>query len=111
MIATDVTTIKHDKSYLSYPDAVAIARSVYMNRQANLILLDLAQAPMTTTAALAMLVQLRRWLLSQGGDLRLAGLCGRAEAMWELCRLERVLPRHTEAQGTSQRTRVQVSNT
>jgi len=58
-----------------------------------MILVDLKSASDATTAGLARLVLLRGRLLKAGRDLLIRGLTGRAEAMYQITRLQRVLPR------------------
>ena len=59
---------------------------------ARTIVVDLSHARDATTSAFARLVLLRRYLLRTGRDLRLMGLCDRAARLYEVSRLDRVLP-------------------
>ena len=56
------------------------------------IVVDLSHARDATTSAFARLVLLRRYLLRTGRDLRLTGLSHRAARLYEVSRLDRVLP-------------------
>jgi len=56
------------------------------------VVIDLSQVGDATTAAFAQLVLLRRQLLARGRDLRLAGLTGVAAGLFEVHRLDGVLP-------------------
>ncbi|HSU68211.1 MAG TPA: STAS domain-containing protein [Tepidisphaeraceae bacterium] len=60
---------------------------------AQVIVFDLSHSRDASTAAFARLVLLRRELLRRGRDLWLAGLSGRAESLFEVHRLEGILPR------------------
>jgi len=60
------------------------------------IVLDLSRVQEATTAAFARLVILRRDLLKCGRDLRLAGLRGLPSQLFEVHRLQSVLPRISE---------------
>jgi anti-anti-sigma regulatory factor len=62
---------------------------------ARTIVIDLSRARDATTSAFARLVLLRRRLLSNGQDLRLTGLSDRAARLYEVSRLEQILPRAT----------------
>lgn len=59
---------------------------------ARTIVVDLSHARDATTSAFARLVLLRRYLLSTGRDLRLTGLGYRAAKLYEVSRLDQVLP-------------------
>lgn len=60
---------------------------------AQTIVLDLSGCGKAATSAFARLVLLRRDLLQSGRDLRLAGLGGQPARLFEVHRLENVLPR------------------
>ena len=68
--------------------AVLVARSA-----AQTVVLDVSRCSDASTSAFARLILLRRQLLQVGRDVWLAGLCGRAESLFEVHRLESVLPR------------------
>jgi anti-anti-sigma regulatory factor len=59
---------------------------------ASQVVLDLSRVRDATTSAFARLVLLRRRLLQVGRDLRLRGLCDRAARLYEVSRLDAVLP-------------------
>lgn len=60
---------------------------------AQTIVLDLGGCCEAATSAFARLVLLRRDLLEAGRDIRLAGLQGQPARLFEVHRLEKVLPR------------------
>jgi anti-anti-sigma regulatory factor len=60
---------------------------------ARTIVIDLSRARDATTSAFARLVLLRRYLLRTGRDLLLIGLTDRAARLYEVSRLDGVLPR------------------
>jgi anti-anti-sigma regulatory factor len=63
-----------------------------MNRPAKRVVIDLARVEDATTSAFAQLVILRRSLLALGRDLYLTGLRDRAAGLFQVNRLESVLP-------------------
>jgi ABC-type transporter Mla MlaB component len=60
---------------------------------AQTVVLDVSRCVDASTSAFARLILLRRELLQVGRDIWLAGLCGRAMSLFEVHRLEPVLPR------------------
>jgi anti-anti-sigma regulatory factor len=60
---------------------------------AHTVVLDMARTSGASTAAFARLVLLRRALKQKGRDLQLAGMGGRAAQLFEVHRLQGVLPR------------------
>jgi anti-anti-sigma regulatory factor len=62
-------------------------------RTAKRIIIDLSRACEASTSAFARLVLLRRALLKVGRDLRLINLRDRAAALYEVIRLDTILPR------------------
>ena len=93
MVAAEHFTISHGGARLSYADALRIARGVPRERPARVILIDLKQTTEATTAGLARLILLRRELIKAGRDLRIMGLRSRAEALYDICRMGKLLPR------------------
>ena len=93
MVAAERVTINHSGRRLSYRAARRIAGKVTAGAPAKLVLIDLSRATGATTAGLARLVLLRRNLLADGRDLRIRGLTRRANALYEICRMDRLLPR------------------
>jgi hypothetical protein len=93
MVAGNNQTIRHDGSRFSYSDACQVARYATASGGQGLVVVGLEQTCDTETAALARLVVLRRDLLRAGRDLRIAGLCGRANSLYEISRMAEVLPR------------------
>jgi len=63
---------------------------------AQTIIIDMSRSQDASTAAFARLVLLRRELLQSGRDVRLAGLHSRAARLFEVHRLDSILPRLTE---------------
>ncbi len=61
--------------------------------EAQTVVIDLANATDATTSAFARLVLLRRALRRVGRDLILSGLHDRTEFLYEINRLDAVLPR------------------
>ena len=93
MVATNDITVVHDSNRLTYADACEIARRVRASGGLGTVRLDLTRTCQTETAALARLVVLRRDLRRGGGDLSIVGLCGRANALYEVNRMGTWLPR------------------
>lgn len=75
-----------------HEDASAISKYVLQKHTSRMVVIDLSCANDATTAAFATLVVLRRALLRQGGDLRVCGLRERAENVFNVNRLQSVLP-------------------
>lgn len=96
MVPNTAMTIHYDGRRLLHADVVRITRQVFAGKPRTIVLLDLDGTPELTTAALAKLILLRCALLKAGRDLRLTGLHGRAEMLYELYRLTRLLPRDFE---------------
>ena len=76
----------------SHEHADAISKWVLGRHTAHTVVVDLSHATDATTAAFATLVVLRKRLLRDGRDLRVAGLRERAEHVFRLNRLQEVLP-------------------
>jgi hypothetical protein len=113
MITQDLTRPIRALGFLTYEDVVEIGRSILGRIQAEpgstghdmardeatlhahtrqKIALDLSACSDTTTPALAQLVVVRRQLLHSGCDIVLTGLHGRARGVYEVNRLQTVLP-------------------
>jgi len=92
-VSVRCATVRFTASRLTYQDVCALARRILDRPRCELFVLDLEQTTDTSTAALARLVGLRRDLLAGGRDLRILGLHGRANDLYELSRLGRILPR------------------
>ncbi len=84
--------IVHEAERFSHRDACRIFDLVMNSRRAQTIVIDLNRVREATTSAFARLVLLRRYLLKRGRDLRLVGLRDRAAHLYEINRLESVLP-------------------
>ena len=93
MVAEDQVTIRFEGSRLSYLDACQVAEQAGSSDGIRMVVLDLERTSETNTAALAKLVVLRIELLGSGRDLRIRGLSGRANGLYELNRMTSLLPR------------------
>jgi ABC-type transporter Mla MlaB component len=81
----------------SHDEACRVCRDAMNDPDTQTVVIDLRHAMEVTTAAFARLVLLRRRLRAKGRDLRLANLRGRAANLYEVNRLNTVLPRLAEA--------------
>jgi anti-anti-sigma regulatory factor len=79
---------------LSHAEACRLAERAAKGA-ARSVVLDMSACCSASTAAFARLVILRRELLQAGRDIRLAGLQGRPARLFEVHRLESVLPQLT----------------
>jgi anti-anti-sigma regulatory factor len=91
-------SIAPDGRCFAHPDACQVSSTVLRAAGAagtdvSTVVIDLSRAADATTSAFARLVLLRRELLRRGRDLRLVGLRDRAARLYEVSRLEAVLPR------------------
>jgi len=93
MVAGNSSTISHHARQLSYEDACEIARTVLRDFRCRTTCLGLEEVAETSTAALAKLVALRRDLIKLGRDLRIVGLRGQANTLYEVARMGGLLPR------------------
>jgi anti-anti-sigma regulatory factor len=75
-----------------HEDAKAISKWVLSRHTAKTVVIDLSRANDATTAAFATLVVLRKKLLQNGRDLRVSGLRDRAENVFNVNRLQTILP-------------------
>lgn len=87
------TTIVHEAEDFSHEHAERLSQTATSRRNARWVVIDLAKAEQATTSAFARLVLLRRSLLADGRDLRLANLRSRAAGLYEVNRLDTILPR------------------
>ena len=92
MVAGGARAILFRSRYLSYGDACVMARRIFARSSWEIVYIHLAETTGTSTAALARLVLLRRELLESGRDLRIIGLSGKAKALYEISRLNNILP-------------------
>jgi anti-anti-sigma regulatory factor len=76
---------------LSHAEACRLVDEA-MDRGARRVVIDLARVEDATTSGFAQLVLLRRALLALGRDLCLTGLRDRAAGLFEVNRLEAILP-------------------
>lgn len=87
-------TIVHKTNRFSHRDACEISRVALVAGPAKRIVIDLRSAAESETSAFAQLVRLRRSLLQSGRDLSLRGLRDRAAGLYEVNRLDGILPRN-----------------
>lgn len=79
-------------SCLAHPEAHRLSYEALRMAGPGVVVLDFSHVREVTTSAFARLVILRRELLRRGRDLRLTGLRDRAARLYEINRLESVLP-------------------
>jgi len=91
MVASEIV-MTYEADHFTYDDACDLSRKVLSVSRNGQIALEMGHVRDATVAALARLVVLRRDLRRAGRDLRLSGLEGRAEAFYQIYRLERFLP-------------------
>lgn len=77
---------------LAHGDAWRVFERALEERRDGTIILDMSGVHDATTSAFARFVLLRRELLRRGRDLRLRNLHGRAAMLYEISRLDSVLP-------------------
>ena len=90
-MARHATLICKDKT-LSFKAVLNLAEELgsrYFSKTAYLILANVTAA---TTAGLAGLAGIRARLLSEGRDIRIIGLRGRARALYDIYRMSNLLP-------------------
>ena len=87
------TTIVPEAGAFSHADADRLSRMATRTCTARRIVIDMARAHEATTSAFARLVLLRRSLLKAGRDLKLINLRDQPAGLYEVHRLEGVLPR------------------
>lgn len=77
---------------MDFPEAKETADCVGSIRDQALITIDLSAVALVTTAAFAMLIDLRGRLRRMGRDLRLKGIHDKALALHRMLQLHNVLP-------------------
>jgi anti-anti-sigma regulatory factor len=77
---------------LTHPEAFQLSGQLLEDQPPKLVVLDLSSVADITTSAFARLILLRRELRRRGSDLRLCGLNGRPARLYEISRLQAVLP-------------------
>jgi len=87
-------TITCSSESLSYGKACEIADRVAAIGGNETVYIGLESVARTTTAALARLIALRCSLRRSGRDLRIGGLQGQAEYLYEFNRMKTILPRY-----------------
>ena len=92
MIATIYSTRTYEENNFSYDNACQTAQRVMVSNNDRIARINFEGVTATTTSALARLILLRRHLLESGRDLRIVGLDGRAKALYEVNKLQGVLP-------------------
>ena len=96
MPAAEQVTITCDCDCLSYREACEIAARAAATRSREPVRIQLGRVVETTTAALARLIALRQELLRTGRDLRITGLRGRAEHLYQISNMASLLPRDAD---------------
>jgi MFS superfamily sulfate permease-like transporter len=84
-------SIVHPEGSFAYGDARRIF-DVAVRAESPTVVVDLKHAEDATTSAFAQLILLRRALLREGRDLRLDGLRDRTATVYQINRLDLVLP-------------------
>lgn len=79
--------------FLTHGEACGIVNAAMRLRRDETVVIDMSEVDETTTSAFARLVLLRRQLRREGRDLRLSGMRDRTETLYEINRLDAVLPR------------------
>ncbi|MDB5293237.1 MAG: hypothetical protein JWL69_4478 [Phycisphaerales bacterium] len=80
----------------SHEEACLVSKMALRQSNARTVVIDLKYATEATTSAFARLVLLRRILRAAGRDLRLVNLRARAAKLYEVNKLDEVLPRGEE---------------
>jgi len=94
MCVTQTVTVRAS-ARLHHIDAAWLSETA-VRGEGQLVVIEMGGVRDASTAAFARLVLLRRELLAGGRDLRLAGLSGRAASIFEVHRLQSVLPAISE---------------
>jgi ABC-type transporter Mla MlaB component len=92
MTHTTQDTITCRSELLDYREAAAVATELKAAGRDALVRIDLSAVENATTAAFAVLIELRAQLRRAGRDLVLYGLRARTAALHALLRLQGVLP-------------------
>ncbi len=90
---TNLARIAFLPAHLGHTDVLDIGRVIRRDFSGKVVVLDLRRTQDTTTAALAALIILRKHQIQAGGDLLLLGLTGKAQYLYEILRLTKILPR------------------
>ncbi len=93
MVQERVTRLVFPRERLGHADVLELGREMLSKATGRVVVLDLRKTRNTTTAALAGLIQLRHRQIQAGGDLLLLGLNGKAQYLYEILRLAKILPR------------------
>ena len=93
MVQGNITRLIFSHERLGHADVLGFGREILTNAAGKVVVLDLRETQETTTAALAGLILLRRRQIKDGGDLLLLGLGGKAQYLYEILRLAKILPR------------------
>ncbi|HWE94560.1 MAG TPA: STAS domain-containing protein [Tepidisphaeraceae bacterium] len=93
MIGTPPSPIVPLARRFSHEEACRVSRLALKQSNVRTVVIDLKYATDATTSAFARLVLLRRLLRATGRDLRLVNLRARTEHLYEINKLEEVLPR------------------
>ncbi|HEY7090724.1 MAG TPA: STAS domain-containing protein [Tepidisphaeraceae bacterium] len=79
-------------SYFAHREACRVCDRVRKVRETQTVVIDMSHVREATTSAFAKLVLLRRELRKNGRDLVITGLHDRALRLYEISRLDSVLP-------------------
>jgi len=92
MVADNCLMVVPSGECFSHAEATRITKRISAEDGPKVVYLNLDRITETSTAALAQLILLRRQLLRCAGDLRLVGLHGPPKCLYEVNRLNKVLP-------------------
>ena len=88
-ISTESRSFEHREAFDVFDRALLAMRD---RDDVRTIVFDMSRVSDATTSAFARLVLLRKELLREGRDLRISGLHDRAARLYEISRLDKVLP-------------------
>ena len=92
MKTAELQLISYDKEQLTCDDARDLASELINTTEVGAYCLNCHFITECSTAALALLIRLRISLIKRGGELFLTGLRDRMRNVYEVHRLERLLP-------------------
>ena len=92
MVAANWLTVRYEGESFTYDDACRLAARLAASG-CRPVAIRFEGTTRTSTAALARLIVLRRRLLRMGQDLRIAGLRGQADGVYQIGRMSQILPR------------------
>jgi ABC-type transporter Mla MlaB component len=92
-VAERIKRIVYPFEKLRHADVMTIGKDIQRSAGGKVVVLDLRHTKEATTAALAGLILLRQRQIKAGGDILLVGLDGKAQYLYEILRLAKILPR------------------